>query len=170
MSTVRHRRTLLRGGAAALAAGGVLVLAGCGGTEGPQAGAEVINLHTGPAVEPGAGPVLDEFTLDEIRSFVGQRVTVTGEVGVVTASNAFTVLDEANHVLLVVYDGTPRNLQPGTGIRVTGTVHKSFRIDTAGRFAGAKLNQDKLGGFQRQPYLRASSVKTDVTLGNAGGG
>lgn len=167
MFVARKRRTLCRGGAAAVTASAALVLGGCGDTAGPEAGTDVEDIQN----DPDAG-VLGDFS--QARSFAGQRVTVSAEVDQIVGPKAFTMADDAGEELLVVHRALAPNVAVNTPVRVTGTVKKAFDIRAAEEFSRADFNDEAFGAFSAEPYIQASNIDTTVTPnqggGNQGGG
>lgn len=157
----RHTRIVLRGGVAVLAAVAAMLLAGCGSadTVGPGTGADVEDLQSDP--DPGA---FDDFA--EVGQYVGQKVTVSAKVSEALGPNAFTIADQSGETVLVVYDGTPKDLTTGTAIKVTGVVASTFAIGEAEDFLGVDLDDNVLTEFNTDPYIQASSVNTTPSLQN----
>lgn len=157
MNFGRTQGTGLRGFAVAAAAAlGMVVLGACG-TAGPETGTDVEDIQNDPAND-----VFTDFS--EVDPYVGQQVTVSAEVSEVLDPTAFTIADEAGEALLVLYNGS-KNIEPETGIKVTGTVKKEFSVTTAEDFLGVEVDTpDVFGPFGGEPYIEATSIETNVAF------
>lgn len=161
-----NRRGVRRGGAAAVAACGVLLLGGCtDSTAGSEQGTDVADIQNDPADKN----VFTEFS--EAEQFYGQKVTITAEVSENLGPHAFTIADDSGEELLVIYKGT-RDIRPESGIKVTGTVKQVFSTAAAENYLGAELNDAGWADdYSGEPYIAATSIETNVEFdaSNSGG-
>jgi len=89
-------------------------------------------------------------------------VAVSGNVEQVISDNAFTLAGEGDSEdLLVVGADKVADLQTGSAVTVTGTVHKAFHLPGVEDDIHVDFEDDNvLQGFDRDPYVEAAQVDT----------
>jgi hypothetical protein len=157
-TTIRTRRPA---GALVTAAIGTGVLAGCGGTAGPETGATVDEIQEEPDPGAGAGPGAG----DDVMSYVGRRVTVSAEVNDVLSPNAFTIAGTAGSggasELLIISAPSGTAVTEESVVAVTGTVQQAF--DLAAVESEYGYDDDALyGDVDGEPYIVAESIDPTV--------
>lgn len=146
----RTRRLLPSVLALVLAAGA----AACGRADDESAGPE-----RGPAdvedVTDGDEPIT------EPDRFVGQTVTVSGEVSDLLGPSSFEIAgeDAGGEGLLVVGAAQAPTLDADAVVKVTGTVRDGFDVAEAERDLGLTLDDERFSSFLGRHYVAASSVE-----------
>lgn len=121
-------------------------------------------------VEPAPAAAGVALGLDEIASdltaYVGDKVTVTGEVDSILTPEAFRLQEDSplsflgvGEEILVVYpDGVPAaGFSTGDQVQVTGIVSPFVRAEFE-RQLGITLDETALSAYERRPSLAASEV------------
>lgn len=110
------------------------------------------------AILRGPGVTIDELNAD-VDAFTGERVVVHGEVLEVLGERAFTIVDNAETVLVIGADGvTLTELAPGTFVRAAGAV-RTFDVASLEAELGTTFDDTALGRFEGEPVLIADSVQ-----------
>lgn len=168
ISTTSRTRRLA--GALVAAGIGTGLLAGCGGTAGPETGATVddIQEESDSGVDPGVGV---DTAGDDINSYVGQRVTVSAEVNEVLSPNAFTIAGTVGSggadELLVISAPAGTAVTEESVVAVTGTVQEAFDLAAVEAEYGYDDDDALYGDFDEEPYIVAESI--DPTVAEPGG-
>lgn len=157
--------------ATAAAGLGLGVLAGCGGdTAGPETGVSVGEIQNDQ--EP------DEAADNDVRSFVGQNVTVSAEVTEIITAGAFTIGGGGffgGESLLVIHPPGLPEAQEGDPVQVTGTVRQAFELPAVEQEFGFDFNDELFVDYDAEPYIAATAVDptvdgfTSPTIGPAAG-
>lgn len=107
-------------------------------------------------LNPGAAGGLAQ---EELTGRIGQNVTVTGEVAEVLSPGAFTLGGDqiGENPVLVVNAKTPRGIEDGSRVRVTGQV---IRFNVPGYKEDFDLDvvTNEFDDFDGDPAVRATSV------------
>jgi hypothetical protein len=165
-TTSTTNRTRRLAGALVTVGIGTGLLAGCGGTAGPETGATVDEIQeaddgTG-AVDPGAGTAAE----DDVTSYVGQRVTVSAEVNEVLSPNAFTIAGTAGSggadELLIVSAPTGTPVTEEDVVAVTGTVREELDLAALETEYGYDDDDALYGDFGGEPYIVAEKIDPTV--------
>jgi hypothetical protein len=115
--------------------------------------------------QDSAGPetgVTIEDVADEPERYVGQTVTVSGEVDEVVAPNAFTIGDDDELLVVIPRLGPAANPaaleEDDAVVRITGQV-ASLELPTFEELADADLDDALFEGLEGEPVLIARSVE-----------
>lgn len=167
-----HRRTSGRTAAVGLLAAGAMVLAGCAddpeATEPEQT--DVVENGETPeddtmddgATDDGAADedAQEDGAFDDILenpdAFIGQDVTIEGEVAAVISPTAFTIVRLTTIPLLVVVDedGAPEGLEIGDTVEVSGTMQEDFDASQV-----EDGEEPLIEAHQGETYVEADSVE-----------
>lgn len=151
-----------------------LGLTACG-PSGAETGADVEDVQEGevvettdpaddPAEEMAAGPYVEPYDTDfcdEATTYVGEEVTLTGDVNEIISSTAFTIAgteDTTVSPVLVVGGEQTTNLEEGQAVEVIGTAQEAFDLLQVGE----GLDDDLFADHDGQPYIEATEVSTGV--------
>ena len=156
-----------------------LGLAGCG-TEGPEEGTTVEEVTDGEIVETTApaegeataeepvteepvegelaydGPY-DQAFYDEATTYVGQQVTLTGEVNETITPDTFSIGGDVDPLLVIETQENITPLDPGQQVQVTGTVEQAFDIVAVEEEFGLDLEDELFVAYESEPYLVADT-------------
>lgn len=173
-----------------LAAIGVLSAAAFGmtacGTAGTETGTDVEDVQEGevvqttgpaeatdaPAAERAAGPYVGPYDTnfyDDAVTYAGEEVTLSAKVGEIVSPMAFTIAgtdDTTVSPLLIISGEKMTDLEEGQVVEVTGTVHEAFDLPKVNEEMQEDLDDDLLGDYDGQPYVKATKVSTDVPAGS----
>lgn len=133
-----------------LAAASLLLLPACAG---PQS-------TTTPSEESN---VTAEKLTDEASKYIGQEVTLRGEVEDTVDESSFTIEDDSffgGENILVINASSEPFIIPDVGdsqVQVTGTV-ETFVADTMASEYGLTLDPDLYGEYESQPVIIAQSI------------
>lgn len=180
-------------GLVAIAASSALFLGACGGGA-SETGTSTGGQH-GPAAQSGANSsgtasvsncVNSSQVLNNMQSYTGKEVTITGTVVQLVSPHAFSVVANGNNgggilgngnnsnnaetVLAVTKDTTP--LTAGSPVQVTGTVQPTFDPNQAATFTGGNIGQGEFTSFTGKPYVQAElsgPVSANLAHGSQGG-
>lgn len=174
-STIRTTSRTRRLAGALVAAGiGTGVLAGCGGTAGPETGVSVDEIQEEAEVgaDPGLPAVGDEdAAADDVNTYVGQRVTVSAEVNEVLSPNAFTIAGTAGSggadELLIIMGRADTTVTEESVVAVTGTVQEAFDLTAVETEYGYDDDDGLYGDYEGDAYIVAESI--DPTVAEPGG-
>lgn len=159
ISTTSRTRRLA--GALVAAGIGTGVLAGCGGTAGPETGVTVDEIQE-EADDGGVGTTAE----DDVDSYVGQRVTVSAEVDEVLSPNAFTIAGTAGSggadELLIVSAPTGTPVTEEDVVAVTGTVREELDLAALETEYGYDDDDALYGDFGGEPYIVAEKIDPTV--------
>lgn len=105
-----------------------------------------------------------EAITDNPSAYVGQQVTVDGDVNVVLNDQAFTIANETmtdDDEVLVINAGQvdPATLQEDTEVRVTGEVVQFTQADVEQQY-GLDLDEQLTAEFEGRPAIVAQSIQT----------
>jgi hypothetical protein len=179
MFITRSRNRVFTFTAAGALALGALSLTGCD-ANGPEQGTDVEDLDEDQGVEETEatddmedddddggdgqsayeGPY-DAAFMNEIDSYVGQTVTVSGQVGESFTDLAFTVVGPAGEAdpLLVLGGDAEADLEDGIEVQVTGVVEEAFNIGAAEDEWNIDLDDEVFGDWEGLRYLDAEEVQ-----------
>jgi hypothetical protein len=153
-------------------------LAGCG-TSGSEEGVNVEDIteedqpgEEGPIAQEDANkdPVphpglretfYDQEFYNDYDSYIGDTVKVSADVNEIIGPVSFTIAgtdDTTVEPLLIVHNNELPELSAGLAVAVTGTVHPSFDVLAVEEELGVELDDELYEDFDRQRYIRASSV------------
>jgi filamentous hemagglutinin family protein len=173
MRTTNSTRTRRLAGAIVAAGIGTGVLAGCGGTAGPETGASVdeIQQEAEPGADVGvgedAGVGVDDAAADDVNSYIGQRVTVSAEVNDVLSPSAFTIAGTAGsggaEELLVIANDPGVVVDEESAAAVTGTVRQAFDLAAAESEFGYDYDDAAFTEYEGEPYIVAESIDPTIT-------
>lgn len=153
MARSSHRSRLARSlaaGAAALAVAGV---AACS-----DGGIEGIDDETPGVVEYDGS--YDEQFAEEVESYEGDTVQLTGDVQQVVSQDAFTIIGENVGELLVVHADAAEGLESGTTVEVTGTLRTSLDLPAVEGYLEEQVDDGAFAAWDEEPYLEAEQVDT----------
>jgi hypothetical protein len=180
--TVGRKKRWVAAAALVLALGGS-GLAGCG-TSGSEEGVNVEDIteedqpgeegpiaqedaNKDPVPHPGLQEIFyDQEFYDEYDSYIGDTVKVSADVNEIIEPASFTIAgtdDTTVEPLLIVHDKKLPELSAGLAVAVTGTVQASFDVLAVEKELGVELDDELYERFDRQRYIRASSV--DISAG-----
>ena len=131
---------------------------------------DVAEAADGEATASDAGTDPDNLTFedisDDLESRVGEKITVTAMVEDVITPGVFTInaIDGNTLEPIAVVDARPgEDLEAGSEVVVTGTVHDSFIPNEVENLLDVQLEDELLSGYETRPYLRATEVRTDAS-------
>ena len=93
--------------------------------------------------------------------FVGEQVTVSGQVGELVGDNAFTIGAETGAELLVVSStavGQQQLVEQGAIVEVTGTVREGFNAEEVASELGVEFDTGLFSEFEGENYIVADNV------------
>ncbi|GAB3755603.1 hypothetical protein GCM10027591_04690 [Zhihengliuella somnathii] len=154
----------------ALVRAAALGVSACSASAGPEEGVDVEDVTGGDEQSEGSSSgegydgTYDRDLFDDMDSFVGEEITVSASVGEVVGSHGFTITGEDSGVepLLIVHGEDLPDVDPGTTVRVTGTVHEDFGAADAEAETGVALAPVDYDNFAGQRYLHATMIDTDL--------
>lgn len=117
-------------------------------------------LESGPYDE-----VYDQSFWDELTIYFGEEVTLSAQVREPLDAQGFTLagMDETTvDPLLVLHEGEAQQLEPGQAVFVKGTVYEYLDIAEVENELGVDLDEALYEQWENDPYLLATSVKTDA--------
>ncbi|HET7326160.1 MAG TPA: hypothetical protein VFJ14_02625 [Nocardioidaceae bacterium] len=164
------RRPLARATAAGLLAVSVLGVAGCG--EEDNATVEDIQEEVPPEDASLAyDGVFDSKFFNDVNQYEDEQVKLSTEVaGVMPDSeHAFTIGSGDVEPLLVVSTDQMSDLEAGSPVAVTGTVHTAFELSTVEENTGVDLQDELFDEFTNEIYIEASTIDTSVSAEDAEG-
>ncbi|MEX5302306.1 hypothetical protein [Kocuria sabuli] len=159
--TIRDRRRI-RVLSATLAAVTALGLAGCNREDPVPADGEFMG-NSAPATEgtPAEenrvvyeGQYNQEF-IDEAAAYVGQRVTISGQVSRTLSPEAFAIAGPADPMLVVEEQEIPA-VDEGQTVELTGTMRENFSVTEVEEQLGVELDDDLYTDFEGENYLMAT--------------
>jgi hypothetical protein len=83
----------------------------------------------------------------------------------IISPTSFTIAgtdDTTVEPLLVVHDGTLKELAPDLTVAVTGTVHRTFDLPTVEDEIGLDFDDALFEEWEADPYIEASKIDTSV--------
>lgn len=153
---------------------GTGVLAGCGGTAGPETGVSVDEIQeeaeagAGAGVNEGVGADVDADAVaeDDVNRYLGQRVTVSAEVNEVLSPNSFTIAGTAGSggagELLIISNDPGVLVEEENAAAVTGTVRQAFDLAAVESEFGVDYDDTLYGDYDGQPYIVAESIDPTI--------
>lgn len=146
---------------ATLAAVIALGLAGCNRDDPIPADGEFMGNSVPPAEGTGQedGVVyedpFDQEFIDEAATYVGQRVTISGEVGRTLSADTFT-LSGAADPMLIVEEQEILEVSEGQSVEITGTVRENFSVAEVEEQLGIELDDELYTDFEGDYYVVAT--------------
>lgn len=140
-----------------------LGLSACGDTAGSEAGTDVEDIQEEAA--DGYDGVYDSDFYDDVESYDDQEVTVSADVNEVLDISAFTIAgtdDTTVDPLLVISVDEATEIDEGTAVAVTGTVHQSFDFAMVEEEMEFDFDESVFEGWAGEPYIVASSIDDTV--------
>lgn len=140
---------------------GTLCMSGC---------TSVTSDDPGPAPKQNADPATDAvgysgwYVSDfakQVRSYAGEDVTLSGEVGQFLTPHSFTIAnpeDPGLVPLLVVSGDDTEELRSGQLITVTGEVNDDFTVASAVEEMNVELDPARHSEFRDLPFIEASNT------------
>ena len=153
----------VRSAAASVAACSVLALGGCGSADSPEP--FVAAAQNNDPLNDGVGYsgwYVEDFA-DQVGSYDGDDVTVSGEVGRVLSDHSFTLTNPAGATvipLLVVSGDDVTELAAGELVSVSGEVNADFTVADADEELDVQLDPSRHVAWRDQPYVLASNTST----------
>lgn len=93
--------------------------------------------------------------------YVGDNITVTGQVGAELDREAFTISVGSDEILVIGNRSTiPQNL--ADRVRVQGMVQESFNVGDVENELDIQLNDSELSEFEGDPFVMAQQVEDNV--------
>lgn len=153
---------------------GTGVLAGCGGTAGPETGVSVDEIQeeaeagAGTGVGEGVGADVDADAVaeDDVNRYLGQRVTVSAEVNEVLSPNSFTIAGTAGSggagELLIIANDPGVLVEEENAAAVTGTVRQAFDLAAVESEFGVDYDDTLYDDYDGRPYIVAESIDPTI--------
>jgi hypothetical protein len=170
----KKRHTAARMSLVAVAASSALVLGACGGGAGQQGGTAQGGETPGGAATSSCA--LAGQVVNDMKTYAGKQVTVTGTVGQVIGPHAMTLTSSGNTpgatqqtVLVVVKDTA--SLAAGSPVQVTGKLEPAFSTEQAAAFTGGTLDQAAFAAYNGKPYIQAvfaGPASANISRGEGG--
>jgi hypothetical protein len=168
-----HLRTRIsRAAVAAPLAVSLLGLSACGqdeaeaGTNGSAAESSDTSIEDIQEDGPGTDNVYDgsydSAFMNNVTSYEGEHVTVTGEVAEIISEKAFTIgSTDGTDVepLIVIYEDPVADLAFSSPVTVSGVVHKAFNVAVAEDQLDTELDKVTFSDWESQPYIEAGDVE-----------
>jgi hypothetical protein len=101
--------------------------------------------------------------LNNMQTYTGQQITVTGTVAQLINPHAITVAPTGTNTgnnaqtLLAVAKNTA-TLTTGSPVELTGTLQPAFDINQATAFAGSNIDPAAIAAYNGKPYAQAVYV------------
>ena len=142
-----------------------LGLTACGSdTAGAETGRDVEDIQEDPAVAEIYDGPHDMVFYDDVQSYDGEEVAVSADISEVISPTSFTIAgtdDATAESLLVVHDGTLKELAPDLAVRVTG-VHKTFGLPTVADDLDLDLGDALFEEGGAEPCIQATTIATSI--------
>jgi hypothetical protein len=115
--------------------------------------------------------------LNDLASYTGKQVTISGAVGQVAGPHAFTLTASGNgqgakpQTILAVTKETT-SFTAGSPVQITGTLQPAFNANQAQAFTGSPLDQAPLTADNGKPYIQAvfaGPVSANISGGQGAG-
>lgn len=145
---------------AVLAAFVALGLAGCDSTTGDEQGTTVEDIQEDDATLAYNG-IYDSDFYGDLETYEGQEVTVSADVNEIISDNAFTIAGGDVESLLVISGNAMTDLEQGSVIKVTGTVHTALDLPAVEDEVGVDLEDDLYDAWDQEPYITATNIDTN---------
>lgn len=100
------------------------------------------------------GQYNQEF-IDESANYVGQQVTISGEVSRALSPETFAIAGPANPMLIVAEQEIPA-VSEGEFVELTGTMRDSFSVAEVEEQLGIDLEDELYSGFEGEDFLMAT--------------
>lgn len=154
---LRHRARLLAPAAALALA---LPLAACGEDDGAVDTGDA-QQRTGEDTEADDNEVLTfEELLQDVDSRTGDVVSVTATVDEIVTPGVFAITGDTPESMVVVDVAKTEDVEDGTEVVVTGTVHEELDDLEVEELMEVQLGDELLNDWEDEPYLEATEVDT----------
>lgn len=128
------------------------------GEEEPDAPGQVANAA-------GVGPFSGVYDADfrgDIPSYLGDRVTLSAEVGEILTDEAFTIVDGDTAPLLVITRSEVPGLETGQTVGVDGSVEEGFNLPAFEHAFGVDLDDEVFLDWEGEYYINATDINTSL--------
>lgn len=99
----------------------------------------------------------DQAFVDDMDTYMGQGVTLTGEVNETITPDAFTIGPDVDPLLVIETNEDIPPVDPGQQVQVTGTVEQVFDIVAVEEDYGIDLDDELFVAYESEPYLVADT-------------
>lgn len=150
---------------AALVAATAVALAGCNEDDPIPADGEPVGVPA-PEIEetfPDDNRVVyegqyNQLFIDESENYVGQQVTISGEVTRTLSPETFAIAGPANPMLIVEEQEIPA-VDDGESVEITGVMQENFSVVETEEQLGIELDESLYADFEGENYVLAADAQ-----------